>query len=65
MGQSEGPPRAWARLVRDGAIAQDADALRIEAQDMFNVNSLLPKALAARARCKSQGISDSVEATQQ
>ena len=40
--------------------SEDADALRIEAQDMFNIHSLLPKAQAARARREAQGISDRI-----
>ena len=41
---------------------EDVDAL--EATDIFNVDSLLVKAQAARARREAQGISDVVEATQ-
>ena len=44
---------------------EDADALRIEAQNLFNVDSLLPKAEAARARREAAGISDRVEVAQQ
>jgi hypothetical protein len=43
---------------------EDADALRLEAQDLFNVASLLLKAEAARVRREAQGISDRVEAAQ-
>lgn len=41
------------------------DALRIEAKSLFNVDRLLEKALAARARREAAGISDRVEAAQQ
>ena len=43
---------------------EDNDALRLEAQDLFNISSLLPKAEAARARREAAGISDRVEVTQ-
>ena len=43
---------------------EDADALRIEGQTLFNVNTLLPKAEAARKRREAAGISDRVEAAQ-
>ena len=43
---------------------EDADALRIEGQTLFNVNTLLPKAEAARKRRELAGISDRVEAAQ-
>ena len=44
---------------------EDADALRIEAQTLFNVSNLLSKAEAARWRREALGISDRVEAAQQ
>ena len=43
---------------------EDADALQIEAQSLFNVSNLLPKAEAARVRREAKGISDRVEAAQ-
>ena len=44
--------------------SEDVDALRIEAQNLFNVESLLPKAEAARVQREAQGISDRVQASQ-
>ena len=44
---------------------EDKDALHLEAQDLFNISSLLPKAEAARARREAAGISDRVEVVQQ
>jgi len=40
---------------------EDADALRLEAENLFNLDSLLPKVEAARSRREAQGISDRVE----
>ena len=40
----------------------DADALKIEAKSLFNLDNLLAKAQAARARREAEGISDRVEA---
>lgn len=43
----------------------DADALRLEAKSLFNLDRLLERAEAERARREAAGISDSVEAAQQ
>jgi hypothetical protein len=58
------PPQLKPRALKVLGTA-DPDALRLEASDLFNVETLLPKAEAARARREAQGISDRVEAVQQ
>jgi hypothetical protein len=58
------PPQLSRRaLKRLGTL--DADAARVEARSLFNVDLLLAKAEAARARRVTAGISDSVEVQQQ
>ena len=42
----------------------DADALRLEAQSLFNVERLYERAVAEHTRREAAGISDSVEAAQ-
>jgi len=57
------PPQVRIRELKKLGTA-DADALAIEARGLFNVDTLLPKAEAERARREAAGISDSVEAVQ-
>ena len=57
------PPQLTSRVVK-ALGTDDADALALEARSIFNVDNLLPKALAARALREAKGISDSVEASQ-
>ena len=57
------PPQLTAHGIKQlGTV--DADAVRIEAQSLFNVSNLLAKAEAARVRREAQGISDRTEAAQ-
>ena len=57
------PPQLKPRLTKTLGTA-DADALRLEAASLFNVDRLLERAQAERARREAAGISDSAEATQ-
>ena len=57
-------PQLKTRSIKDlGTV--DVDALRIESKSLFNVDRLLERAQAERARREAQGISDRVQATQQ
>ena len=57
------PPQLSPRITKELGTA-DVDALRLEAQSMFNIERLLMRAQAERARRETAGISDSVEAQQ-
>ena len=57
------PPQLTKRTLKVLGTA-DVDAARIEARALFNVESLLPKAEAARARREAAGIADTVEVRQ-
>ena len=60
---SAAPPQLKSCTIKDlGTIA--ADALRLEAQSLFNVEQLLAKAEKARAERERRGVSDSVEVRQ-
>ena len=58
------PPQVGPRLTKTLGTA-DADALRLEAQSLFNIERLYARAVAERARREAAGISDSVEVGQQ
>ena len=58
------PPQLTTRVIKElGTV--DADALRLEAESLFDVTNLLAKAEDARLDREARGISDSVEAKQQ
>ena len=58
------PPQVCSRISKVlGTV--DADALRLEAQGLFNVEGVLARAQVERTRREAAGISDSVEARQQ
>ena len=57
------PPQLSTRALKSLGT-DDVDALRIEAQSLFNIDSLLAKAQVARARREAEGKSDQVEAIQ-
>ena len=57
------PPQLKARSVKELGTA-DADAVRLEASSLFNIDNLLVKAIAARAERERRGISCSVEVKQ-
>ena len=57
------PPQLRTRLLKTLGT-RDADALRLESKGLFNLDTLLAKAIVAREQREAAGISDSVEAKQ-